>query len=116
MELREKVAQLPTQPGVYLYKDGEGTVLYVGKANSIRKRVASHFAGKGAGRGSGLGGTAVLRSRGPGADVARLARAQHLGDPGEGLADDEELEGEHRRPDPGEQRGEPGQGPTQTGR
>jgi excinuclease ABC subunit C len=43
MELREKVAQLPTQPGVYLYKDGEGNILYVGKANNIRSRVRSYF-------------------------------------------------------------------------
>ncbi len=37
--------RLPDQPGVYLFKDREGGVLYVGKALSIRKRVASHFAG-----------------------------------------------------------------------
>jgi excinuclease ABC subunit C len=35
---------LPDQPGVYLFRDGEGRVVYVGKAKSIRKRVASHFA------------------------------------------------------------------------
>jgi excinuclease ABC subunit C len=37
--------RLPDQPGVYLFKDAEGGVLYVGKAVSIRKRVASHFSG-----------------------------------------------------------------------
>jgi excinuclease ABC subunit C len=34
---------LPDQPGVYLFRDGKGRVVYVGKAKSIRKRVASHF-------------------------------------------------------------------------
>jgi excinuclease ABC subunit C len=37
---------LPDQPGVYLFSDERGKVMYVGKATSIRKRVAGHFAGK----------------------------------------------------------------------
>jgi excinuclease ABC subunit C len=36
-------AKLPDEPGVYLFRDARGRVLYVGKAKSIRKRVASHF-------------------------------------------------------------------------
>jgi excinuclease ABC subunit C len=36
---------LPDAPGVYLFHDKEGELLYVGKARSIRKRVASHFSG-----------------------------------------------------------------------
>ena len=36
---------LPDAPGVYLFRDGAEAVIYVGKANSIRKRVASHFSG-----------------------------------------------------------------------
>ncbi|MFB3891731.1 MAG: UvrB/UvrC motif-containing protein [Phycisphaerae bacterium] len=42
-DLRAKVAQLPTTPGVYLFKDSKGVVLYVGKAKSLRGRVASYF-------------------------------------------------------------------------
>src|SRR6266852_5883042 len=34
---------LPDQPGVYLFRDHGGRVVYVGKAKSVRKRVASHF-------------------------------------------------------------------------
>jgi excinuclease ABC subunit C len=43
MEPREKAAQLPESPGVYLFKDAGGTVLYVGKAGSLRNRVRSYF-------------------------------------------------------------------------
>jgi excinuclease ABC subunit C len=42
--LAEQRRGLPDQPGVYLFRDGKGRVIYVGKAKSIRKRVASHFA------------------------------------------------------------------------
>jgi excinuclease ABC subunit C len=35
--------ELPDQPGVYLFRDQRGKVIYVGKAKSIKKRVASHF-------------------------------------------------------------------------
>jgi excinuclease ABC subunit C len=43
MELREKVANLPAQPGVYLFEDAVGKILYVGKALSLRSRVRSYF-------------------------------------------------------------------------
>lgn len=43
MEPREKAALLPESPGVYLFKNAGGTVLYVGKAASLRSRVRSYF-------------------------------------------------------------------------
>jgi excinuclease ABC subunit C len=46
--LDEQRRKLPDQPGVYLFRDDGGRVIYVGKAKSVRKRVASHFAGRGA--------------------------------------------------------------------
>jgi excinuclease ABC subunit C len=41
--LAEQRRGLPDQPGVYLFRDRRGRVIYVGKAKSLRKRVASHF-------------------------------------------------------------------------
>jgi excinuclease ABC subunit C len=46
-DARESIAEqrraLPDQPGVYLFRDARGRVIYVGKAKSVRKRVSSHF-------------------------------------------------------------------------
>ncbi|KAA6464556.1 excinuclease ABC subunit C [Acidobacteria bacterium AB60] len=43
MDLIEKIRTLPTQPGVYLYKNAEGEVIYVGKAKNLRSRVRSYL-------------------------------------------------------------------------
>jgi excinuclease ABC subunit C len=43
-EFERKLKALPTRPGVYLFRDARGEVVYIGKANSLRARVRSHFA------------------------------------------------------------------------
>ena len=43
IDVSEKVANLPLSPGVYIYKDKNGSVLYVGKAKKLRNRVRSYF-------------------------------------------------------------------------
>ena len=43
MDLPHKIRSLPASAGVYLYKNAEGDVIYVGKANNLRSRVASYF-------------------------------------------------------------------------
>jgi len=58
--LREKVSQLPSTPGVYLFKDAADVVLYVGKAKSLRSRVASYL----------QPGSDLAASRGP--DMQRM--------------------------------------------
>src|SRR5512133_968541 len=43
MDLHERIRTLPISPGVYMYKNAEGEVIYVGKAKSLRARVRSYF-------------------------------------------------------------------------
>ncbi len=43
MTLQERIAQVPDRPGVYLYKDAKGQIVYIGKAASLRGRVRSYF-------------------------------------------------------------------------
>ena len=45
--LKARIKDLPDRPGVYLHKDADGQVIYVGKARNLRNRVASYVVGKG---------------------------------------------------------------------
>ncbi|MCE5326730.1 MAG: excinuclease ABC subunit UvrC [Planctomycetaceae bacterium] len=58
--IRGKIGQFPIGPGVYLFKDAAGVVIYIGKAKSLRSRVASYF----------QPAANLLASRGP--DIARM--------------------------------------------
>src|SRR6478672_6918148 len=46
-ELKEQIARLPEQPGVYLYSNAAGETIYVGKARSLRDRVRSYLGAHG---------------------------------------------------------------------
>src|SRR5205809_173465 len=46
-ELKEQIARLPEQPGVYLYFNAEGDTIYVGKARALRDRVRNYLGGSG---------------------------------------------------------------------
>ena len=41
--LEEQLKRLPAKPGVYIFKNAKGAILYVGKAQSLRNRVRSYF-------------------------------------------------------------------------
>jgi hypothetical protein len=43
LSLEQKLENLPTNSGVYLYKDRDGSIIYVGKAVNLRNRVRSYF-------------------------------------------------------------------------
>lgn len=42
LAVSDKISQLPDRPGIYIFRDGKGKALYVGKAKSLKKRVASY--------------------------------------------------------------------------
>ena len=41
--LKERLKKVPLKPGVYLFKDKEGQVIYIGKAKALRNRMRSYF-------------------------------------------------------------------------
>ena len=46
-DLKEQIARLPEQPGVYLYFNADGDTIYVGKARALRDRVRNYLGGYG---------------------------------------------------------------------
>ncbi|HRX84994.1 MAG TPA: excinuclease ABC subunit UvrC [Phycisphaerae bacterium] len=64
-QVRAKIASFPKSPGVYLMKDAEGRVLYIGKAKDLRARVSSYF----------QPAADLLNTRGP--DIANMATRVH---------------------------------------
>src|SRR2546422_11009565 len=66
-DLKEQIARLPEQPGVYLYFNADGDTIYVGKARALRDRVRNYLGGDGAGgeRGAPLRGKTRRPGIGP---------------------------------------------------
>src|SRR6202008_1836174 len=46
--LKARLKELPDRPGVYMHKNAEGEVIYVGKARNLKNRVNSYLVGRGA--------------------------------------------------------------------
>lgn len=46
ISLKKKIKNIPQSPGVYMFKDAEGGILYIGKAVNLKNRVASYFSGR----------------------------------------------------------------------
>jgi len=42
-KLKDKIVALPDTPGVYIFKDAQDEIIYIGKAKSLKKRVQSYF-------------------------------------------------------------------------
>jgi excinuclease ABC subunit C len=77
--LEDQRRKLPDQPGVYLFRNAAGKVIYVGKANSVRKRVASHFSGRSAngfGTGTMIGEVAAVECVVVGSEAEALLAEQ----------------------------------------
>ena len=45
--MRSQLQSLPERPGVYMFEDGSGEVIYVGKAKSLKSRLRSYFNSRG---------------------------------------------------------------------
>ncbi len=78
-DLTQQRRALPDQPGVYLFRNAAGKVIYVGKANSVRKRVAGHFAGRSAngfGPGTMIGEVAAIECVVVGSEAEALLAEQ----------------------------------------
>jgi excinuclease ABC subunit C len=81
MSLEPKLKALPAKPGVYLFRDAAGKLLYVGKAKSLRPRVRSYFRQRGDGRpsiGGMVGRIADLEVIVTGTEVEALHLEQNL--------------------------------------